>query len=311
MVTKEDSLYSAIIPVYNSEQLVAKTVVKTLEAFEGFGLKCEIVLVNDGSKDGSWQVIKGLAVQYPQVKSINLLKNYGQHTAVFCGLQKAKGDYLITLDDDMQNPPGEIIKLINKIHEGYDIVFAKFSTKKHASYRKLGSKIINYLNGKIFEKPKGIKLSNFRIFNKEVAKRVSTYNTFYPYIPGLLLMFSSTVGNVETIHQAREIGKSNYSWIRILKLVARLLFNYSSYPLKVLTLSGFFIATLSFLGGLFFVLKSVMVGASVQGWTTLVVLLSFFNGFLIIMLGMLGEYVIRILNQISVQKAYQIIDTVE
>ncbi len=310
-MTKEGSLYSAIIPVYNSEQLVAKTVVKTLEAFEGFGLKCEIVLVNDGSKDRSWQVIKGLAVQYPQVKSINLLKNYGQHTAVFCGLQKAKGDYLITLDDDMQNPPGEIIKLINKIHEGYDIVFATFATKKHASYRKLGTKIINYLNGKIFEKPKGIKLSNFRIFNKEVAKRVSTYNTFYPYIPGLLLMFSSTVGNVETIHQAREIGKSNYSWIRILKLVARLLFNYSSYPLKVLTLSGFFIATLSFLGGLFFILKSVMVGASVQGWTTLVVLLSFFNGFLIIMLGMLGEYVIRILNQISVQKAYQIIDTVE
>lgn len=310
-MTKDNSLYSAIIPVYNSEQFVAKTVARTLDAFEGFGLNCEIILVNDGSKDDSWQVIKGLAVQNHQVKSINLLKNYGQHTAVFCGIQQAKGDYLITLDDDLQNPPEEIIKLINKIHEGYDIVFAKFATKKHTLYRRLGTMIINYLNGKIFRKPKGINLTNFRIFTKEVAKRVSTYNSFYPYIPGLLLMFSSTIGNVETIHEEREIGKSNYSLIQILTLVERLLFNYSSYPLKLLTGSGFIIATLSFLGGMFLILKALIIGSNVKGWTTLVVLLSFFNGFVIIMLGMLGEYVIRILNQVSMQKAYQIRDTVE
>lgn len=304
-------LYSVIIPVYNSEKIVANTVEKTLKAFEEFDLRCEILLVNDSSKDNSWQVIEGLARKHREVRSFNLLKNYGQHTAVFCGIKRAKGDFLITMDDDLQNPPEEIIKLIHKIYEGYDLVFARFKTKKHSSYRKAGTKIINYLNAKIFNKPKDIVLTNFRIFTKDVAQRVGSYNTFYPYIPGLLLMFSSAIGNVETEHHSREIGKSNYSMIKILQLVSRLLFNYSSYPLKILTGLGFFIALISFLAGSYFLLKGLFFGSAVQGWTTLVVLLSFFNGFLIIMLGMLGEYVSRIINQLSVQNAYQIKEIVE
>ena len=304
-------LYSIIIPVYNSARIIEKTVNLCIEEMIKNNLKFEILLINDGSTDGSWEIIQKLAKENEEVNSVDLLKNYGQHTAVFCGIQRANGDYLITLDDDLQNPPEEIMKLIYKIQEGYDLIFAKFKSKKHSSYRKLGTKLINYLNTKIFNKPKDVVLTNFRIFNKDVAVRVSSYNTFYPYIPGLLLMFASVIGNVETDHHARKIGSSNYSMMKILKLVSRLLFNYSSYPLKILTGVGFVIALFSFLGGIYFILKGIFVGSSVPGWTTTIVLLSFFNGFLIIMLGILGEYVSRILNQLSVQKAYQIRDIVK
>jgi polyisoprenyl-phosphate glycosyltransferase len=196
----DSCLYSIVIPVYNSELIVEKTVERTIQAFNDFGLSCEILLINDGSTDNSWKILEQLANTHPQVISIDLLKNYGQHTAVFCGIKRSKGDFIITMDDDLQNPPEEIIKLIKKIHKKYDLVFGKFPSKKHASYRKLGTIIINYLNEKIFDKPKDITLTNFRIFTKEVAQRVASYNTFYPYIPGLLLMFSSTIGNVETEH---------------------------------------------------------------------------------------------------------------
>lgn len=301
-----EKLYSIIIPVFNSEEIIETTVKRTLSAFINFKLELEILLINDGSNDNSWKIIKKIAEINPQVKSINLLKNYGQHTAVLCGIQKASGDFLVTIDDDLQNPPEEIIKLINKINEGYDLVFAEFTSKKHSEYRKLGAKFVNYLNTKIFNKPNNIKLSNFRIFTKEVAERLGNYNTFYPYIPGLLLMFSSKIANTETEHKAREIGKSNYSLIRILKLISRLLFNYSSYPLKVLTSIGFIIALISFLLGGYFVLKSLIIESNVPGWTTIIVLISFFNGFLIVMLGILGEYVTRILKELSVNKSYQI-----
>ena len=233
------TMYSIIIPVYNSEEIIKKTALSTIEVMKAEKFNFELLLINDGSTDGSWDFIKNLAEEFEQIKSFNLLKNYGQHTAIFCGIQHAKGDFIITMDDDLQNPPKEIIKLIEKINEGYDLVFAKFKQKKHILFRRLGSRIIKLLNEKIFNKPKKIILTNFRIFNKSVADRVSKYKTFYPYIPGLLLLFSSSIGNVETEHHVRETGKSNYSIFKILKLVSRLLFNYSSFPLKLLTIVGF------------------------------------------------------------------------
>ena len=300
----KETTYSIIIPVYNSEKIVSETVKKTIEVLNN--INYEIILINDGSSDNSWGVISNLASKKNNIIAIDLLKNYGQHTALFCGINHAKGDFLVTMDDDLQNPPVEIFKLIEKIEEGYDLVFGKFTSKKHKTYRKIGTKIINYLNSKIFNKPDNITLSNFRIFSKEVADRVKTHNTFYPYIPGLLLMFSNSIGNVETAHHKREIGESNYSLWKILKLTARLLFNYSSYPLKTLTFTGILISLISFALGMFFVVRGYFYEVKVPGWTSLAVLLSFFNGFLILLIGVIGEYLSRILNQISFQKAYQI-----
>lgn len=309
-MNKKEFLYSVIIPVYNSENIVSTTVQKVVDCFNKVDLKYEIILVNDGSPDNSWEVIKRLAEKYKNVTSINLLKNYGQHTAVFCGLEQANGDYMITMDDDMQNPPAEIVHLINKVTEGYDTVFGKFKEKKHNKIRKIGSKIIGYLNYKIFNKPADITLTNFRIIKREVVNRMLDYKTNYPYIPGLVLLFSSKITNVEVEHKKRSIGSSNYNAVKIIKLTSRLLFNYSSYPLRLISTIGIIISIVSFVLGFSFVIRKIFIGVSVPGWTTVVVMLSFFNGFVILLLGLLGEYISRILNKMSVKKTYYITDEV-
>jgi glycosyltransferase involved in cell wall biosynthesis len=297
-------LISLVIPVYNSSEFIEETVKVIFRDFTGYDF--EIILVNDGSPDNSWSVIKQIASTHENITSINLSQNYGQHSAVLCGINNAKGDYLVTLDDDLQNPPKEIHKLITKIQEGYDIVFAVFEQKKHASYRRLGSKLIGYFNAKIFNKPKDITLTNFRIFTKEIANQLSEYKTLYPYIPGLLLLQSRSIANVKTEHHSRKDGKSNYSLVKILKLVSRLLINYSSYPLKILTAIGTLITVISFLFGFITLVNAVLYGNSTPGWASIMIMMSFLNGILILMVGMIGIYVSRTLNQISYNKPYVI-----
>jgi len=292
------SLHSVVIPVYNSEQLLPKTVERTVAFFEGHDLDYEIILVDDGSRDGSWQKVLESSRDNSHVVGVRLLKNSGQHSAICCGIRHARGDLVITMDDDLQNPPEEILHLIEKIEEGYDVVFARFAVKRHPLLRRLGSRVVNHLNTRIFAKPREITLTNFRIFTREVADRLARYRTVYPYIPGMLLMMSSRVANVET------------QQVAISKLVAALLFNYSSFPLKLLTTVGFGISALSFGVGAFYLLKSLLVGSRVTGWPTLTVLLSFLNGFIIVMLGVIGEYVSRVINHLSVESSYQVRDIV-
>lgn len=304
-------LYTIVIPVYRSEKIVATTVDTTLSLMRSNGYRSEIILVNDASPDRSWEVISRLAEEHDEIRAINFLHNYGQHTAVYCGIKEAKGDFIITMDDDMQNPPSEILKLINKIDEGYDLVFAEYKQKMHGGFRKLGTKVIGYLNAEIFGKPKDLKLTNFRIFTKETAERLTQYRTNYPYIPGLLLMHAGKMANVVTEHHARSEGSSNYNLWRIGKLVARLLFNYSSYPLKVVSTSGIVVSIISFSAGVYFIFKSLFAGVEVQGWTTIVVLLSFLCGFILVVLGIMGEYLARLMNQMASSTPYLIRERID
>ncbi|MEQ9188104.1 MAG: glycosyltransferase family 2 protein [Cryomorphaceae bacterium] len=300
------SFYSIVIPVYKSEDVVTQTVQAIQEVLRKHSLNAEIVLVNDGSPDDSWKVIQKLAESNKNIIAIDLLKNYGQHTAVHCGIANANGDFIITMDDDLQNPPEEILKLISKIDEGYDLVFARFRQKMHGRFRSLGSKFVGYLNTKIFGKPKDLTLTNFRIFTKETAQLMLNYQTNYPYIPGLLLMHASCIANVDTEHHKRESGVSNYTLGRILKLVARLLFNYSSFPLKVMSGAGVIVSLLSFIAGIFYVFRGFLNEESVPGWTTLVVLISFLCGFILAVLGVMGEYLARMMNQMAISQPYLI-----
>lgn len=303
--------YSAVIPVYNSEQLVSDTVDQTAAFFEAQGWRYEIILVNDGSPDNSWQIIQQKAQENPNVIAINLLRNYGQHTAIYCGFQHSTGDYVITLDDDLQNPPEEIRYLVAKITEGHDLVFGRFRKKEHDSYRRWGSYLIGYMNEKIFDKPDDLVLTNFRIIRRDVVDRICAYQTNYPYIPGLALMFATNPANVWVEHQKRPLGSSNYNFIKIAELVMRILFNYSSFPLRFVSAIGMIIALFSFVLGVYYLIRAVFVGTSVPGWATLVVLLSFFNGVSLLMLSMLGEYIIRLLNQVSSTKSYYVKEIVQ
>lgn len=302
--------YSAVIPVYNSEAIVGTTIEKTIEFFESHQLDYEIILVNDHSRDNSWGVLKEKATGHPNITAINLLRNYGQHTANLCGFKHSRGDYIITLDDDMQNPPDQMIHLINKSLEGYDVVFGHFNEKKHALYRCWGSRLIAYINNRIFSSHKGLVLSNFRIISRDVVDRICSYKTAYPYITGLVMMFCDRPANVPVEHHERPVGKSNYNVKKILSLVTRILFNYSSYPLRIVTFFGLFVSGLSFLLGCFYLFRGLFTSVSVPGWTTLAVLISFFNGIKLLLIGMLGEYLIRLINQTSWSKPYHISEIV-
>jgi glycosyltransferase involved in cell wall biosynthesis len=302
--------FSVVIPVFNSEPLVGTTIDRTVAFFEAQGFTYEIVLVNDGSTDNSWDVLRVAVERYTHVRAVNLLRNYGQHNANLCGLRHATGDYIITMDDDLQNPPEEIIHLINEAMTGPDVVFGKYRQKQAASHRALGSKAIGLVNRRIFGQPHDLTVSNFRILRRDVVDRISESRTAFPYVTGQALLYSNKQTNVDVEHAPRAVGKSTYSTVRIAKLVLRILFSYSLFPLRLSALIGFVISALSFAIGAAFIVHHFVDGSTVQGFTSVIVLLAFFNGVVIMMLSMLGEYVLRTLRQVTETESYHVLEEI-
>jgi len=308
--SRGDFSYSVVIPVYNSEPIVGETVKRVVEVFDGAGLRYEIVLVNDGSPDRSWAVISELARTTPHVVALNLLKNYGQHHANLAGFMESTGDFVITMDDDLQNPPDQALLLIDAALEGHDVVFGQFERKQAHGFRRLGSKVISMINRRVFGQPDDLAVSNYRILRRDVVDRICASRTAHPYVTGQALLFSNNPGNVTVRHEPRSIGSSGYTLVRILRLVLTILFSYSSYPLRAAAVAGFGVAALSFLLGAFYLIHGMVHDTAVPGWTTLVVLVSVLNGFVIAMLSMLGEYVVRTLNAVSVEQSFHVIERV-
>lgn len=172
--------------------------------------------------------------------------------------------------------------------------------------RRLGSRVVGFINRKVFNAPKDLVLSNFRMIRKDVVHRVCDYKASYPYIPGLVVMFSSRRANVLVEHNKREVGQSNYNIWRIAKLVSEILFNYSSYPLRLVAGIGLVTALISFALSVYYLMVALVVGIKVPGWATVIVLLSFFNGMTLFVLGMIGEYLVRLINQTSRTDLYHV-----
>lgn len=303
----ESLRYSVVIPVFNSESLVERTIEACCAFLEGLKSTYEIVLVDDGSTDGSWNVLRRAVVGRPHIVAVKLLKNYGQHTAVLCGLAHSRGGRVVTLDDDLQNPPEEIEHLIKAADDGHDVVFGRFKHKRHSLTRRLGSSLVNLINTRIFRKPRGLALTNFRLLERPVVERILAHKTHYPYVNGLAVLYAENPTNVAVEHRPRAEGESNYSFVRILELVMRILFNYSSFPLRLVSLVGIMIAAASFILAAYFLAHALAVGTAVPGWASVAVMLSFFNGVSLLLLGMLGEYVTRILDQVSHAEAYTVV----
>jgi glycosyltransferase involved in cell wall biosynthesis len=302
--------YSIVVPVFNSAQHVGETISRIISEMEREGLSYELVLVNDGSSDDSWDVISEQARKRQHVVAVNLLRNYGQHSANLAGFREATGDYVITMDDDLQNPPDQIRILVDEAMRGRDLVFGAFQSKQAAWHRKLGSLLISRINRQIFAQPTDLVVSNFRILRRDVVDRVSASRTAFPYITGLSLMYSSNRSHVPVRHDRTIVDKSRYSLRRILRLVFTILFSYSVFPLRLAAGLGFGIAALSFLLGAGYLIHGLVADVEVQGWTTLVVLVAAFNGVIIALLSMLGEYVVRTLNVVSADETFHIVEKV-
>lgn len=302
--------YSVVIPVYNSSQHVGATIDACVDYLESSGLSYELILVNDSSRDTSWDVIRERCARHPRLTAINLLRNYGQHTAVLCGLEHSRGEYVVTLDDDLQNPPAEIAHLRRKAAEGHDVVFGRFRKKHHSLVRRLGSRLVNWINTRIFQKPPELVLTNFRLLHRSVVQRIVAHKTPYPYISGLAAMYAQRPADVVVEHRRRTAGTSNYGPLEILKLVMRILFNYSAFPLRLTSAIGLMVSLVSFLLAGYFLVRGLFLGTSVPGWASVAVMLAFFNGLSLLLLGMLGEYVVRILRQVSQGSHYHVTEII-
>jgi glycosyltransferase involved in cell wall biosynthesis len=217
--------YSVVIPVYNSAPVVGATIAQTLAFFAGHGLSCEIVAVNDGSTDRSWDVLCDAARASMCVTAIDLADNYGQHTATFCGLARTTGDFVVTLDDDLQQPPDEIARLIEKAGEGHDLVCGRFR-RSGAPVRQLGSWTIGLLDRWLFHKPRGFVFTSFRLMRRDVVDRLCDFRQRDPYLRGLLVLAASTPANVWVNHRPRPVGRSGYDAVKIARFGVRMLRTY-------------------------------------------------------------------------------------
>jgi glycosyltransferase involved in cell wall biosynthesis len=307
MRSPSPTLISIIVPVYNSMGIVGETLRRTFNFLMQRGMPFEIIAVNDGSGDDSWAVLRDVVKECDgKIKAINLLKNSGQHSALLCGLLHSKGDWVVTLDDDMQIPPEEIGKLMEYATEDVDLVVGKFKEKRHPLVRRLGSQVVQKLNERIFGKPADFTITSFRMMRREVVERILKWKTPYPYLNGLMLLCSSNRVNVLVEHQPRTVGKSGYGIRQIMALIFRILFNYSAFPLRFVLVLALIASAVSFAVGAFFVIRQLLGDTQVSGWTTIVALMAFFNSFVVVMLAMIGEYILRLVRQVSNEAAYTV-----
>jgi len=286
-------LLSIVIPVYNG----ASTIAELVEALaqQPFGMAMEIVLVNDGSNDDSQAVCEQLVRE--ATVPVTLLahsRNFGEHNAVMTGLRHAKGDYILTMDDDLQNPPGEILKLLNKIRaENLDIVYADFLTKRHTKWRNLGSISANLIAEWLTEKPRGLYMSTFRCMNRFLVTQILNYSGPYPFIDGLVFQITNRIGSVEVMHFPNKTGRKNYTLSKLVRLWLTIFINFSTRPLQLSISLGLIIAALGGLGATYVIVDYFMEKSIPSGWPSLAVLMMVFTGTQLIILGFMGEYIGR------------------
>ena len=298
---------SIIIPVYNSEKIVGKTIDEVIKYGRGLKSRFEVIAVNDGSSDKSWSVLLAKAKKHgKRIKVINLLRNVGQHSALLCGFSLARGQWVITLDDDMQIHPREISKLLKHASDDFDLVVGQYAQKQHGFMRCVGSHLVQKMNEKIFGKPPDFYITSFRMLRRDVVDRILRWNTPFPYINGLMLLGSSRRINVFVKHQSRTVGKSGYTIKKIIALLMRILFTYSSYPLRVALGISLAVCVSSLVVGGYFMTRKLMGDTRVEGWTSLVALMAFLNSFVVVLLAMIGEYVLNIFRQVTREPAFQI-----
>ncbi|TDO89254.1 undecaprenyl-phosphate 4-deoxy-4-formamido-L-arabinose transferase [Halanaerobium saccharolyticum] len=224
-------LISIVVPVYNGENSLEELYTSINQTAAANKLEFELILVDDHSPDQSYQEILKLHKQDSRVKGIRLAQNFGQQNAIFCGLNYATGDYIITMDDDLQHRPEDIFLLYQKIKEGYDVVYAIPEERKYNFYRKLGSKLTNWLFNVITPKKDGITVSSFRIITREIMQKIIVSDKSFIYLSAIILQEEAEIANVYTRHQQRKYGQSNYNFLKLLKLFLQLYIYYHEIPI--------------------------------------------------------------------------------
>lgn len=303
---------SFIIPCYGSEktvELVIDEIDKVVSQNPRYDY--EVVAVNDHSPDNVWQVLKNIAQNNPKVKLINLAKNMNRPGALMAGMSKTTGDYIILMDDDGQCPMESLWKLIEPLENGHDVSIAKYPTYKQSKFKSFGTIVNRKMTEIVMEKPKDLSFTNFSALKRYIVEEITKYKNPYPYLTGLLLRTTSDIVNVEMEERERITGSTNFTFKKMLNLWINGFTAFSIKPLRISTIVGIITAALGFIYGIYIIIHKLVVHTTVlQGYSSLMAVMLFIGGIIMIMLGMIGEYIGRIYISINNSPQYVIKETV-
>ena len=300
-------LISFVIPCYRSAETIGK-VVAELDAAMGKlpAYTYEIILVNDCSPDDTFEVIRGLCAQREDICGVNLARNFGQHAALMAGFGYTHGEVVVCLDDDGQTPADEVGKLLAGIEEGYDVVYAKYAHKQHSGFRNFGSKENELMTRVMLGKPRELYLSSYFAASRFVIDEILRYKNPYPYVIGLVLRTTKNITNVEVAHREREVGVSGYTMGKLLGLWFNGFTAFSIKPLRIATAMGCLTACGGFLYGIYTVVKKFVNPNVPIGFSAMMAALVFIGGMIMLMLGLIGEYIGRIYISLNNSPQYVI-----
>ena len=301
---------SVIIPVYNSAEILPELSERLVKSLGTLTDQYEILMINDGSRDNSWQVIQSLSSTHPFIKGINLMRNYGQHNALLCGIRNAKNMYLVTMDDDLQHPPEEIHKLLNEIHKGFDVVYGIPQKLVNKKWRNLFSKLTKNLLARLLGIRRIKYISAFRIMRREVRKSFEKFDNPNVIIDALFTWGTENFGIVEVNEQPRSQGRSNYSFFKLVKISMIILTGFSTMPLRISSVIGFAL-TIFGVGVLIYAVVRSFQEGSIPGFPFLASIISIFSGAQHFSLGIFGEYLARIFSHSMNHPAYLIDNTTD
>lgn len=299
---------SFVIPCYRSENTIIGVVeeientMKDLESEYSY----EIVLVNDSSPDNTMGTIRKLCEEKKNIVGIGFARNFGQHAALMAGLRQATGDFVVCLDDDGQTPANEVSKLLNKLEEGFDAVYAKYEHKQHSGFRNLGSKVNELMTRVMLEKPRDLYISSYFAVKRFIVEDMIRYENSYPYVIGLVLRSTKNITNVTVNHREREEGSSGYSLKKLLALWFNGFTAFSVKPLRIATCVGTICACGGFLYGIYTIIKRLVNPDVPMGYSSMMAALVFFCGMIMVMLGLIGEYIGRIYISMNSSPQYVI-----
>ena len=286
---------SVVIPVYNGSDTITILVEQLIQVLPSIADQFEIILINDGSPDQSWPVIQQLTQTYPNIRGINMLRNYGQHNAVLCGIRSARMDVIVTMDDDLQHPPSEIPKLVDKLNEGYDVVYGRPEKFPHSHWRNFFSRFTK----KILATVMGIKtvedISAFRAIRTNIRRAFENYNNPGVIVDALLAWGTTRFASVHVHEDPRTIGTSNYNFFKLVTHAFLILTGFSTIPLRLASWLGF-ILTLVGLVIFVYVIIVYWTAGSIPGFPFLSSMISIFSGAQLFSLGIFGEYLARVFD---------------
>ena len=298
------SKVSFVIPCYRSSKTIGGVVNEIESTMAQLAYEYEIILVNDSSPDDTFAVISALAEADGHITAVDLAKNFGQHAALMCGIRHSSGDVLVCLDDDGQTPADEAGKLLEKIEAGYDVVYASYDHKQHSGFRNFGSRVNAWMTEIMLGKPKELSLTSYFAAKRFIADEMLRYENCFPYVMGLVLRSTKNICNVPVNHRSREQGQSGYTLGKLLSLWMNGFTSFSIKPLRIATYFGALTAVAGFIYALIIVIRHFAVGMAPLGWSSTTALLLILGGVILLVLGLIGEYIGRIFMCVNASPQY-------